>query len=803
MANKKITDLTELTAANIANNDVLAIVDVGGNETKKVAISSLYDIFDNNVTIDTGKLVFGLTGANTNISALSVNTLPLIGGTVTGPVVSYSINSSSNVSIAQSLAIGYVDHRVPQANLDVKNNVFIGGATTISGALTLGTDLAVTHGGTGASTLGDGHVLLGSGTSAITALDVTAKGSILAGDGSGDPRALGVGSNDLVLTAASGETTGLKWAAVASEISAGDVLSFYSANTTGNVSLGRGLAVGYVGEKIPGANLDVNGNAYISGATTIGGALTLGTDLAVAQGGTGASSLTDGGVLLGSGTSAITAMGVLSDGQMIVGDGSTDPVAESGATLRTSIGVGTGDSPQFYGANVSGNSSINRSLAVGYTDGRVPRANLEVKGNVFISGNVAIAGATNYPEDVKAVFGSQETGPLQIFHSSGDVSKIEDLSGTSGGLRLRSSSISLRDAEDDVIIAASSTGAFLYHNGNERLKTISGGIIMSGGLGANVSGNVSVTRSLAVGYTDGRIPRANLEVTGNVFIGGQPSSLITGPDTTITFATGLQVASGGTGATTFTDGGVLLGSGTSAITAMGVLTDGQMIVGDGSTDPVAESGATLRTSIGVGTGDNVEFTNVTSTGVILAADGAVGAPSITNTGDTNTGIYFPASDNVAISVGGREAIQFGGKARGGLVDSNIRISSNVVNHQGLSTTNYTEYANNIVNAGSSFTLSTGTNVSRYTLDQSHCEITLPGGQPIQPASMKTLILYLKQDGTGSRTVDFNAPGGEALEWNNSASEPEVVSGANKVSIYTFMKFHGDTNWYCSQSFIEN
>ena len=33
MANKKITELTELTAANIANNDVLAIVDVGGDET--------------------------------------------------------------------------------------------------------------------------------------------------------------------------------------------------------------------------------------------------------------------------------------------------------------------------------------------------------------------------------------------------------------------------------------------------------------------------------------------------------------------------------------------------------------------------------------------------------------------------------------------------------------------------------------------------------------------------------------------------------------------------------------------------
>ena len=63
----------------------------------------------------------------------------------------------------------------------------------------------------------------------------------------------------------------------------------------------------------------------------------------VTKGGTGATSLTDGGVLLGSGTGAVTAMAVLADGEMIVGDGTTDPVAESGATLRTSIGVGTGD----------------------------------------------------------------------------------------------------------------------------------------------------------------------------------------------------------------------------------------------------------------------------------------------------------------------------------------------------------------------------------------------------------------------------------------------------------------------------
>lgn len=178
----------------------------------------------------------------------------------------------------------------------------------------------------------------------------------------------------------------------------------------------------------------------------------------VSGGGTGASTLTDGGVLLGSGTGAISAMAVLSDSEMIVGDGSTDPVAESGATLRTSIGVGTGDSPQFTG--------------------------------------------------------------IELGHAS------------------------------DTTIVRSGSG--------------------------------------------------DLTIEGNaVYRAG---------------GTDVPVGDGGTGASTLTDGGVLLGSGTSGVTATAVLTDGQMLVGDGSTDPSIESGATLRTSIGVGTGDNVQFTQLTATG---------------------------------------------------------------------------------------------------------------------------------------------------------------------------------------------
>ena len=77
-------------------------------------------------------------------------------------------------------------------------------------------------------------------------------------------------------------------------------------------------------------------------------------------------------------------MAVLADGAMIVGDGSTDPVAETGATLRTSVGVGTGDSPQFTGIELGHASDT--------TITRVSSGNLAVEGNAIYR-----AGGTDVP----------------------------------------------------------------------------------------------------------------------------------------------------------------------------------------------------------------------------------------------------------------------------------------------------------------------------------------------------------------------------------------------------------------------
>lgn len=49
--------------------------------------------------------------------------------------------------------------------------------------------------------------------------------------------------------------------------------------------------------------------------------------------------------------------------------------------------------------------------------------------------------------------------------------------------------------------------------------------------------------------------------------------------------------------------------------------------------------------------------NVVAAGPMAFADGSASTPSITNTGDTNTGLFFPAADTVGFSAGGTERVR--------------------------------------------------------------------------------------------------------------------------------------------------
>ena len=99
----------------------------------------------------------------------------------------------------------------------------------------------------------------------------------------------------------------------------------------------------------------------------------------------------------------------------------------------------------------------------------------------------------------------------------------------------------------------------------------------------------------------------------------------------------IEVLYGGTGTSSFKVGGVMLGTNTASLTTMDILADSELIVGDGSGAPVAESGATLRTSLGLGTGDTASFS------IVRTGDGALGAPAVAPASETDTGLFWTGS----------------------------------------------------------------------------------------------------------------------------------------------------------------
>ena len=104
----------------------------------------------------------------------------------------------------------------------------------------------------------------------------------------------------------------------------------------------------------------------VSGSQAELNSLALDTALTVANGGTGASTLTDGGVLLGSGTGAITATSVLTNGQLIIGDGTGDPTV---ATLTAGTGVSITNGAGSIEISAAGSGGTVTSVAIAGTDG--------------------------------------------------------------------------------------------------------------------------------------------------------------------------------------------------------------------------------------------------------------------------------------------------------------------------------------------------------------------------------------------------------------------------------------------------
>jgi len=70
--------------------------------------------------------------------------------------------------------------------------------------------------------------------------------------------------------------------------------------------------------------------------------------------------------------------------------------------------------------------------------------------------------------------------------------------------------------------------------------------------------------------------------------------------------------------------------------------------------------STTNLSLAIPAGTSATFNTVT------VADGSATTPSITNDGDTNTGIFFPAADTIGFAEGGVEAARFDSAGNMGL-----------------------------------------------------------------------------------------------------------------------------------------
>ena len=239
----------------------------------------------------------------------------------------------------------------------------------------------------------------------------------------------------------------------------------------------------------------------------------------------------------------------------------------------------------------------------------------------------------------------------------------------------------------------------------------------------------------------------------------------------------LPVGSGGTGATTLTDGGVLLGNGTGAVVAMAVLADGEMIVGDGTTDPVAESGATLRTSIGVGTGDAVTFGGLT-----LGSDGS-GVDAIFYSGTAGDNMTWDASEEV-LNITGTD-----GATALDVLDGDVRIVDKLYF--------YDRGGEYISSNGSLMTLTGNVTVSG--------DLTVSGTTTTVNSTVTTiadpLVIYsVGSSGSASKDAGFVVERGDDTNvgffWDESADEfvavttGETGTTAGNVSITAYADIHG-------------
>jgi len=200
------------------------------------------------------------------------------------------------------------------------------------------------------------------------------------------------------------------------------------------------------------------------------------------------------------------------------------------------------------------------------------------------------------------------------------------------------------------ITAQSNTLDFYNSAGN----TLSIGASLTGNVTGNVTGNINSSGVSTLGNTVVGGGTTQLVVTGNARITG----ILTIGTSSITLDGSSNQVNVGTGVTLHHTDGVQVGGNNlhstvltvNQINASGVIT----------ATSFSGSGANLT---GIAATTNVVTNSLVVSGITTVAAGSTAAPSITPTGDSNTGIFFPSADTIAFSEGGTEALRIDSSGR--------------------------------------------------------------------------------------------------------------------------------------------
>lgn len=248
----------------------------------------------------------------------------------------------------------------------------------------------------------------------------------------------------------------------------------------------------------------------------------------VIEGGTGQSTLTAHGVLLGNGTSGITQLSVASTGQTLMGSTGADPAFTGSPSFSGSVTAGTGLTVTTGGASITGNSTINggtvgigsdnanntisigtasaagRTINIGNTTGTSGISELVGTGNFSLDGaassTYAIGASTT--TGTITIGGTAQTGTITLGSSSG-TNTVAIGAGTgattvniaTGATNAKTVSIATGAVANTVTIGSTSGAASL------NLKSGSGNIISNSGFTVDSSGrNYNTTQPAFSAY---------------------------------------------------------------------------------------------------------------------------------------------------------------------------------------------------------------------------------------------------------------------------------------------------------------